>query len=42
MAIAMAVRASGSVSDLCVLEEIDLPKVANTARGIAKAYKPAG
>jgi uncharacterized protein with GYD domain len=42
MGIAMAVRATGSVSDLCVLEELDLPKVVASAKGVANAYKPAG
>lgn len=42
MGIAMAVRATGSVSELCVLEELDLPKVVKAAKGVAAAYKPAG
>jgi uncharacterized protein with GYD domain len=42
MGIAMAVRATASIADLCVLEELDLSKVTKAANGIAKAYKPAG
>jgi uncharacterized protein with GYD domain len=42
MGLAMAVRASGSIENLCVLEEIDMPKVVKAANQIAKAYKPAG
>ncbi|MHB2170045.1 GYD domain-containing protein [Alsobacter sp. R-9] len=42
MGIAMAVRATGSVSDLCVLEELDLPAVAKVAGNVARAYRPAG
>jgi hypothetical protein len=42
MSLAIAVRASGPIEDLCVLEELDLPKVVKAANQIAKAYKPAG
>jgi uncharacterized protein with GYD domain len=42
MGIAMAVRATGSISDLCVLEELDLPKVVTAANRISGSYKPAG
>lgn len=42
MGIAMAVRATGSVAELCVLEELDLSKVTKAAHIVAKAYKPAG
>ncbi len=42
MGIAMAVRATGGVSELLVLEELDLGKVTASARGVASAYRPAG
>jgi|SwirhisoilCB1_FD_contig_31_21002028_length_444_multi_6_in_0_out_0_1 uncharacterized protein with GYD domain len=42
MGIAMAVRATGSVKDLTVLEELDMAKVAAAAKKVAKSYKPAG
>jgi uncharacterized protein with GYD domain len=42
MGIAMAVRATGSVTDLTVLEELNLGEVAKAAGAVVKAYKPAG
>lgn len=42
LGIAMAVRASGSVSDVVVLEELDTKPIVAAANTAAKAYKPAG
>jgi uncharacterized protein with GYD domain len=42
MGLAAAVRASGSVSDLSVLEELDIKAIIGEANKAAKAYKPAG
>ena len=42
MGLALAVRASGSVSDLVVLEELDMKAVIAAAKKAAGAYKPAG
>ncbi|MFO1151411.1 MAG: GYD domain-containing protein [Alsobacter sp.] len=42
MGLAMAVRASGSIADLCVLEELELPEVVKAANAIARGYRPAG
>jgi uncharacterized protein with GYD domain len=42
MGIAMAVRATGSVTDTCVLEELNMAEVVKAANSVAKAYKPAG
>ncbi|KUM28081.1 hypothetical protein AU467_35120 [Mesorhizobium loti] len=42
MGMALAVRASGSVSDLVVLEELDMKAVLVAANKAAGVYKPAG
>ena len=42
MGLALAVRASGSVRDLVVLEELDMKAVIAAANKAAGAYKPAG
>jgi uncharacterized protein with GYD domain len=42
MGLALAVKASGSVSDLVVLEELDIKAVLAAANKAAGAYKPAG
>jgi uncharacterized protein with GYD domain len=42
MGLALAVKASGSVSDLVVLEELDMKAVLAAANKAAGAYKPAG
>jgi len=42
MGLAMAVRASGSVSDLSVLEELDVKAIISEGNKAVKAYKPAG
>jgi uncharacterized protein with GYD domain len=42
MAMAMAVRASGSISELSVLEELDVKAITALAGKIQKAYVPAG
>ncbi|CDX27190.1 conserved hypothetical protein [Mesorhizobium sp. ORS 3324] len=42
MGMALAVRASGSVSDLVVLEELDMKAVIEAANKAAAVYKPAG
>ena len=42
MGLAVAVRASGSVRDLVVLEELDMKAVIAAAKKAAGAYKPAG
>ncbi|WP_245463265.1 hypothetical protein [Mesorhizobium sp. M2A.F.Ca.ET.043.02.1.1] len=42
MGMTLAVRASGSVSDLVVLEELDMKAVIAAANKAAGAYKPAG
>lgn len=42
MGLTLAVRASGSVSDLVVLEELDMKAVIAAAKKAAGAYKPAG
>ena len=42
LGIAMAVRASGSVADVVVLEELDMKPILAAANTAAKAYKPAG
>ena len=42
MGLALAVRASGSVRDLVVLEELDMKAVIAAAKKAAGAYKPAG
>jgi uncharacterized protein with GYD domain len=42
MGLALAVRASGSLSDLVVLEELNMKAVLAAASKAAKAYKPAG
>ena len=39
---AMAVRASGSITDLCVLEELDTKPILAAARKAAGSYRPAG
>ncbi|PBC00620.1 GYD domain-containing protein [Mesorhizobium sp. WSM3860] len=42
MGMALAVRASGSLSDMVVLEELDMKAVLAVANKAAGAYKPAG
>ena len=42
MGLALAVRASGSVSDLVILEELNMKAVLAAAKKAAGAYKPAG
>lgn len=42
MGLALAVRASGSLTDLVVLEELDMKAVLAAANKAAGAYKPAG
>ncbi|SJM33024.1 conserved hypothetical protein [Mesorhizobium delmotii] len=42
MGLALAVRASGSVTDLVVLEELDMKAVLAAANKAARVYKPAG
>jgi uncharacterized protein with GYD domain len=42
LGMALAVRASGSVSDLVVLEDLDIKAVLAAANKAAGAYKPAG
>ncbi|AZO69854.1 MAG: GYD domain-containing protein [Mesorhizobium sp.] len=42
MGMALAVRASGSVRDMVVLEELDMKAVLAAANKAAGAYKPAG
>ncbi|AZO08628.1 MULTISPECIES: GYD domain-containing protein [unclassified Mesorhizobium] len=42
MGMALAVRASGSIRDLVVLEELDMKAVLAVANKAAGAYKPAG
>ena len=42
MGLALAVRASGSVTDLTILEELDMKAVLAAAKKAAGAYKPAG
>ncbi|AZO58401.1 MULTISPECIES: GYD domain-containing protein [unclassified Mesorhizobium] len=42
MGMALAVRASGSLSELVVLEELDMKAVLAVANKAAGAYKPAG
>ncbi|TIT78341.1 MAG: GYD domain-containing protein [Mesorhizobium sp.] len=42
MGMALAVRASGSVSDMVVHEELDMKAVLAAANKAAGAYKPAG
>jgi uncharacterized protein with GYD domain len=42
MGMTLAVRASGSVSDMVVLEELDMKAVIAAANKAAGAYKPAG
>jgi uncharacterized protein with GYD domain len=42
MGLALAVRASGSLSDMVVLEELDMKSVLAAANKAAGAYKPAG
>jgi uncharacterized protein with GYD domain len=42
MGLALAVRASGSLSDVVVLEELNMKAVLAAANKAAKAYKPAG
>ncbi|BCG95467.1 GYD domain-containing protein [Mesorhizobium sp. 131-2-1] len=42
MGIALAVRASGSLSDFVILEELDMKAVLAAANKAAGAYKPAG
>lgn len=42
LGIAMAIRASGSLSDVVVLEELDPKPIIAAANTAAKAYKPAG
>ncbi|WP_352885232.1 hypothetical protein [Mesorhizobium sp. M1112] len=42
MDLALAVRASGWVNDLVVLEELDMKAVLAVAKKAAGVYKPAG
>ncbi|RWB25771.1 MAG: GYD domain-containing protein [Mesorhizobium sp.] len=42
MGLALAVRASGSVTDLVVLEELDMKAVLTAANKAVGVYKPAG
>lgn len=42
MGVAMAIRASGSLSEVVVLEQLDAKAVIAAAQKAAKAYKPAG
>ena len=42
MGIALAVRASGSVNDVVVLEELNMKAVLAAANKAASVYKPAG
>ena len=42
MGLALAVRASGSISELVILEELDMNAVLAAAKKAAGAYKPAG
>ena len=42
MGLTLAVRASGSVSDLVILEELNMKAVIAAANKAAGAYKPAG
>jgi uncharacterized protein with GYD domain len=42
MGLILAVRASGSVNDLVVLEELDMQAVLAAAKKAAGAYRPAG
>ncbi|OHV89575.1 GYD domain-containing protein [Mesorhizobium sp. ORS 3428] len=42
MGMALAVRASGSVRDLVVLEELDMKAVIEVANKAAAVYEPAG
>jgi uncharacterized protein with GYD domain len=42
MGLTLAVRASGSVSDLVVLEELDMKAVLAAANKAASTYRPAG
>ena len=42
MGMVLAVRASGSVSDVVVLEELDMKAVLAAANKAAGAYRPAG
>jgi uncharacterized protein with GYD domain len=42
MGLALAVRASGSLNDLVVLEELNMKAVLAAANKAAGAYKPAG
>jgi len=42
MGLALAVRASGSVRDLVILEELDMKAVIAVAKKAAGAFKPAG
>lgn len=42
MGLAMAVRASGSMTDFTVLEELDMKAVISAAQTAAKSFKPAG
>jgi uncharacterized protein with GYD domain len=42
MGLILAVRASGSVNDLVVLEELDMKAVLAAANKAATVYKPAG
>jgi uncharacterized protein with GYD domain len=42
MAIAVATRASGSITKLSVLEQLEMPQIIAAAKKAAKAYKPAG
>jgi uncharacterized protein with GYD domain len=42
MGLILAVRASGSVNDLVVLEELDMKAVLAAASKAATVYKPAG
>ncbi|MCZ8544761.1 GYD domain-containing protein [Mesorhizobium qingshengii] len=42
MGLTLAVRASGSVSDVVVLEELDMKAVIAVAKKAACAYRPAG
>ena len=42
MGLALAVRASGSLNDVVVLEELDMKAVLAAATAAAGSYKPAG
>lgn len=42
LGVAMAIRASGSLADVVVLEELDPKPIIAAANTAAKAYKPAG